>query len=147
MGADAFRELGGFDTTIPSRTAEDKELCDRWRRSGRQLTLVPEAVVRHAHELTLVRFLRQHHNYGRGIYCFRVMRPRTSPRRLRPEPYPFYLNMLRYPLAGGLSGRALLHAGLIVLSQVATITGAVRAALLDAKRLREARPRRARART
>lgn len=143
LGADAFRELGGFDTTIPSRTAEDKELCDRWRRSGRQLMLVPGAVVRHAHELTFVRFLRQHHNYGRGIYCFRVMRPPTAQRRLRPEPYPFYLNMLRYPLAHGISGRALLHAALIVVSQVATITGALRAALLDAKPRGAPRPGRA----
>src|SRR5688500_8613860 len=28
LSADRFRELGGFDTAIPSATAEDKEFCD-----------------------------------------------------------------------------------------------------------------------
>jgi glycosyltransferase involved in cell wall biosynthesis len=34
---EAFESLGGFDTSIPAGTAEDKDLCDRWRAAGGEM--------------------------------------------------------------------------------------------------------------
>src|SRR5262245_50209273 len=57
LAADLFRAVGGFTTSIPSATAEDKELCDRWSAHGLTLAHVPAMVVHHAHDLTLAGFL------------------------------------------------------------------------------------------
>lgn len=57
-----FHELGGFNTNF--RTAEDRELCDRWRSSGRGMIYAEKAVLHHAHGLTLHSFCRQHFAYG-----------------------------------------------------------------------------------
>ena len=46
-----FHKLGGFNTNF--RTAEDRELCNRWRASGHGMIYVKKAVLRHAHALTL----------------------------------------------------------------------------------------------
>lgn len=64
----SFRELGGFDERFT--TAEDREFCDRWLRSGRRLVYDPEAVVVHANALGLGRFAQQHFGYGRGAFAF-----------------------------------------------------------------------------
>ena len=58
LPAKLFREIGGFNTTF--RTSEDRELCDRWRHCGFEMTYAPEAIIYHAHELTGASFLRQH---------------------------------------------------------------------------------------
>lgn len=71
-----FLRLGGFDERF--RTAEDRDLCDRWQHSGRTLTYAPECVVRHAHEMGLGGFLRQHFAYGRGARRFHVERLRRQ---------------------------------------------------------------------
>ena len=91
VSAERFRELGGFDTSIPSATAEDKDFCDRWRACGYDMAHVRAAVVCHAHDLTLLTFLQQHYNYGRGIVFFRLMRRRRLPSRYIPEPPSFLL--------------------------------------------------------
>ena len=66
--ADAFRAAGGFDPTF--RTAEDRDFCRRWLAGGLELVYVPEAIVLHAHSLTLGAFVRQHFAYGRGAFRF-----------------------------------------------------------------------------
>ena len=66
--ADGFRRLGGFDPGFT--TAEDRDLCARWRRRGGRLVYTPEALVCHAHQLTLRGLWRQHFAYGRGAYRF-----------------------------------------------------------------------------
>jgi len=63
-----FRDLGGFDPCF--RTSEDRDFCDRWTLSGRPMRFAPEAIVHHAHRLTLGGFLRQHFHYGRGARQF-----------------------------------------------------------------------------
>lgn len=129
--AERFRELSGFDTTIPSHTAEDKEFCDRWRARGYPMASVPGAVVYHAHELTLSRFLLQHYNYGRGILAFRLLRRRRGAKALIPEPLTFYRNLVLSPTRDpGLRNRWR-YVLLLIASQVATMAGALKASLLE----------------
>jgi cellulose synthase/poly-beta-1,6-N-acetylglucosamine synthase-like glycosyltransferase len=66
--ADGFHELGGFDERF--RTAEDRELCDRWVASGRTLRFAPGARVVHDRPLTLAAFFEQFFRYGRGAFRF-----------------------------------------------------------------------------
>jgi len=63
-----LRRLGGFDESF--RTAEDRELCRRWRRAGFTLGRVPGAVVHHDAQLDLRRFVGQFVAYGRGAARF-----------------------------------------------------------------------------
>jgi len=90
----SFHRLGGFDTRFT--TAEDRDLCDRWLHRGYRLTYAPEAVVYHAHLLTLGAFWRQHFNYGRGAFRFHQVRARRGSGPFRPE-LRFYLHCLRAP--------------------------------------------------
>jgi glycosyltransferase involved in cell wall biosynthesis len=138
LALDRFRDIGGFTMAIPSATAEDKDFCDRWRARGLVLRPVPAAVVHHAHHLTFRRFVRQHFNYGRGILAFRLLRrerangipqssslPRSGSAHLVPEPVRFYLDLVLSPLRRS-APRPWRLVGLLVVSQVATIAGAVR---------------------
>lgn len=136
----SFEAMGGFDTSIPAATAEDKDLCDRWLDDGRELVHVPEATVLHAHDLGLRSFLRQHYRYGRGILCFRVIRRRRAPARpgpIRPEPWRFYLGLVVFPVRrlGGLRGWV--AGALAALAQLATAAGAAHAVLFDLRRVSE----------
>lgn len=129
LAADLFRAVGGFETSIPSATAEDKEFCNRWVAHGLGLGHVPSVVVHHAHELTFARFLRLHFNYGRGILTFRLIRRRRAESSFVPEPLKFYMDLVLSPMHGPSSlGRWRLTA-LIVASQLATLVGALREAL------------------
>jgi glycosyltransferase involved in cell wall biosynthesis len=133
LAADLFRFVGGFETAIPSATAEDKEFCDRWAAHGLALAHAPSAVVRHAHDLTFLRFLRQHFGYGRGILAFRLLRRRRSGGRFVPEPLRFYMDLLRSPMRRPSSvGRWRLGA-LLVAAQLATAVGALREAFAFAR--------------
>jgi GT2 family glycosyltransferase len=129
LSADLFRAVGGFTTSIPSATAEDKEFCDRWRAQGLSLTHVPSAVVYHAHDLTFTQFLRQHFNYGRGILVFRLARRRGAGSALLPEPAKFYVDLLLSPMVRSSSAGRWRLAALLAVAQLATLAGAVREAL------------------
>jgi len=63
-----LRELGGFDESF--RTAEDRELCRRWRQAGYLLRLVPAAIVDHDADPDLREFVRRFFAYGRGAARF-----------------------------------------------------------------------------
>ena len=52
VAREGFLGVGGFDTTFPFSAGEDRELCDRWSAQGRPSVSVPNAVVRHAHNLS-----------------------------------------------------------------------------------------------
>ena len=134
LSAKCFRELGGFDETIPSWTAEDKEFCDRWRQCGYAMVWVPGAMVHHAHALTLRRFVRQHFEYGRGILAFRLRRRNRKGKRLVPETARFYSALVLHPLWQERHPRALMTVLLLTLSQAATIAGAITSALADRPR-------------
>ena len=94
---EAFLESGGFDVTTLRATAEDRELCDRWVFQGRKLAYVPSALVYHSHELSLIKFWRQHFNYGRGAYYFRKVRSIRGQEKIRLEPASFYTGLVAYP--------------------------------------------------
>jgi hypothetical protein len=120
-----FRALGGFDPSF--RTAEDRELCDRWARSGRGMAHVPEAVVRHGHDLRPSSFWRQHQGYGRGARAFHRSRRAAGAPPFRPEA-AFYARVAVAPLVRPPTGvpRTGL-AGALALAQVANLAGFMRA--------------------
>ena len=98
LPAPAFREAGGFDPSF--RTAEDRELCDRWRHQGRPIVHVPAARVRHVHAMGPLDFCRQHFDYGRGAERFRRIRARRGSGTMLTE-FAFHLdvrNWIGYPL-------------------------------------------------
>lgn len=70
--AEGLRALGGFDESFEH--AEDRELCERWLRSGRRFGYAPDAVVRHMRELAPAELWRQHFGYGRGAWHFHRVR-------------------------------------------------------------------------
>ena len=53
VSTERFRQVGGFNTSIRSATAEDREFCDRWRSYNYPMAYVPDAEVIHAHHLML----------------------------------------------------------------------------------------------
>jgi glycosyltransferase involved in cell wall biosynthesis len=121
--AAAFRALGGFDPAYPRAAAEDRDFCDRWSARGLELAYVPEALVRHAHALTLASYARQHFDYGRGAARFQAGRVARGRGSLRVEPPSFYLRLLGYPVGRARARATPLLAALLALSQAATAAG------------------------
>ncbi len=72
VSARRFREIGGFDPAF--KTAEERELCDRWLHRGNRIIYQAGARVRHARVLTVWSFCRQHFGYGRGAEHFHRQR-------------------------------------------------------------------------
>lgn len=96
VAADPFRAMNGFDERF--RTSEDREFCDRWLSRGALLTYAPEAIIYHAHALTLRTLWRQHFDYGRGARRFHQARAARGHGRFKPD-LAFYLKLLGAPLA------------------------------------------------
>jgi GT2 family glycosyltransferase len=123
LPAEPFRALGGFSPSF--RTSEDRDLCDRWLGAGYPLAYAPDAVVDHAHELTLRAFWRQHLGYGRGAFRFyRAHAQRSAADSTLGS--GFYVAMLRRlpgMLRGLPVGRAMVLAGLLGMWQVANLVG------------------------
>jgi glycosyltransferase involved in cell wall biosynthesis len=118
-----FLELGGFDHTFT--TAEDRELCDRWRHQGLALAYAPDAQIAHASEPSLIEFVRRHFRYGRGAYRFNVARRARGSGSIARDA-SFYRELPRQAgtliRAGGpVRGSAL--AGLLLLWQFANTAG------------------------
>ncbi|MBI3300779.1 MAG: glycosyltransferase [Deltaproteobacteria bacterium] len=125
LPVERFRALSGFDATFI--TSEDREFCDRWRYHGFPMTYAPEAVVFHAHALTLRTFCRQHFHYGRGAFRFHQARARRGSGRLRQE-LSFYAHLPRLlcrALARMPRGQAFVLATLLVVWQGANAAGCV----------------------
>lgn len=116
----AFREIGGLDRNWRVWGGEDRDLCRRWRASGRRFVFHSPARILHYHPLTLRKFLHQHFRYGRGAGQFH----RASPLRRSG----FYTGLI----AAGFSGRPRLLTGtLVVLSQMATACGFLRERIFE----------------
>jgi glycosyltransferase involved in cell wall biosynthesis len=121
-----FLETGGFSTAFPLAAGEDREYCYRWARGRKPLRHVPEAVVRHAHAMTLRSFLRQHVNYGRGAWVFHRIRARSEGGSMQPEPLSFYLRLVTDPLRAPRRTplpNAVAQTGLLACTQVANVAG------------------------
>ena len=112
MPVNLFRVIGGFETTFT--TSEDREFCDRSLYNGFQMIYARDALVYHAHLLKFRTFWRQHFNYGRGAFYFHRARAQRGQERIKVEPLPFYLNLLRYPFSQARGLQALLLAVLLV---------------------------------
>lgn len=123
---ETLRQMGGFDESF--RTAEDRELCRRWRQAGFALARVPEAVVDHDARLDLLGFLRKFFAYGQGAARFHSSGADSS----FGESAAFHL---RLPVLAGAElvrygprrGAGLL--GLLVLWEVANLAGFLTAIL------------------
>jgi GT2 family glycosyltransferase len=68
LPVNGFREIGGFDPAF--RSAEDRDLCDRWLHHGNRIIYQPDAVVRHIRPLNTSAFCRVHFHYGSGAELF-----------------------------------------------------------------------------
>lgn len=117
LPAGGYREVGGFDPDFP--TAEDRDLCDRWLGFGNRMAYAPDAVVRHAADLSFTSFVRKHFRYGRG--AFRFQAGGRSHRSRRRAVLGFYAalprTMRRVPEATSKD------AALLVLWQIANASG------------------------
>jgi len=123
LPADRFRAVGGFDGAFPLAAGEDREFCDRWLRHGYQMIYAPEAIVYHAHGLTLRTFWHQHFSYGRGAWRFRKLCSCRDRSALRLECLSFYIRLMLYPLLRAAPRRSSLSAALLILSQAANSVG------------------------
>ncbi len=117
LPASAFHALGGFDASF--RHAEDRDLCARWRASGRRLLWAPGAEVIHVREMALASFVRQHAGYGRGAYAFHR---RVAGSGLVPTPQPGFYSVLTAQVRRAPRHRGRLTA-LALLSQAAAVGG------------------------
>jgi glycosyltransferase involved in cell wall biosynthesis len=121
--AAAFDALGGFDPRF--RTAEDRELCDRWLFRGGQMTYLPDAVVFHANPLSLGAFWRQHFRYGRGASAYHRVRHERGSGNMRYS-IGFHSDVRKWllqPFARTSPGRATAIAGLLLVMEVANAVG------------------------
>jgi len=118
-----FMEIGGFDENFELAAGEDRDLCERWRSSGRELQYAPDVLVDHAHTLTLSRFNRQHFNYGRGAFDLHRSRARRGDGSLKIESVPFYFGLVTYPFRQSKGWRAAPLAMLSFWSPVAYASG------------------------
>lgn len=118
-----YLKLQGFDTSFPLAAGEDREFCDRWRYHQLPMRYAPAMQVRHAHELTLKSFWRQHFNYGRGAFCFHQARAHRTNGTIKVEKLQFYWRLLTYPLHQLPLHQGIQVAGLMGLSQVANVAG------------------------
>lgn len=116
VAAKSFVALGGFDgQRFRTSSSEDRDFCNRWLQRGNRMTYVPEAIMRHAHELTLTTFCKQHFSYGRGaLHYHRACRQRGSG-RMRDEmgvhlhlPRLLQLRLSRLPMRQALKVLSLL---------------------------------------
>jgi glycosyltransferase involved in cell wall biosynthesis len=121
MPADYFHAISGFDTTFPF-ACEDREFCARWQHHAYGMTYAPEAMVYHAHRLTLRSFWKQHFNYGRGTFHYYQVRTRHGWDRVKADP-KFYLHLFRYPFLHIHSRRALFLEALLIVSHIAKTAG------------------------
>jgi GT2 family glycosyltransferase len=119
-----FRRVGGFDPGFRV-AAEDREFCARWQRHGLRLEYLPEAVIEHAHHLTLGAFWRQHVGYGRGAWRYHALSRRQGEGHLVRD-FSFhgrFMAKAMAPLSQRPLGSALRIGGLLAVWQAANTYG------------------------
>jgi GT2 family glycosyltransferase len=128
--ADAFREIGGLDSKWRNGGGEDRDLCRRWRASGRRLVACPAAKITHFHALTFRQFVDQHFRYGRGAARFHGLRLNSNGDANGLQNAGFYLGLL---VAGFRAGARL---GVLVLTSQAATTAGILVELVSETRQR-----------
>lgn len=123
LPAALLAKIGGFKPAF--RTSEDRELCDRWLYNGYRMIYKPEALIYHAHDLTLLAYCQQHFNYGRGAHHFHTIRAARGSGTIHKE-MKFHANLenwLIYPFRRTRFPRAFLLAFLLIVWQVINAAG------------------------
>jgi GT2 family glycosyltransferase len=120
VSAERFEAAGGFDESLCA--AEDRDFCRTWHRLGWDFQYVPDAVVNHAHHLTIRSLQKQHFTYGRGALPYWQKASVRSGAGFKVEPLSFYAGMLAYPFTQRVPNPVLISA-LIVVSQLANAVG------------------------
>ena len=121
-----FWLLDGFSERFPRAAGEDYDFCARWNEAGFPTEYAPEAEVGHAHGHTFGSFWRQHYGYGRALLRVREgMARRRGRSGIELEAPGFYQQILTYPFLHGERRHAIRNGALVMLSQVATMMGAV----------------------
>ena len=140
--ARGFSDVQGFDMTFPFAGGEDREFCERWQRSGRQILYAEDARVYHFHRLDLRGFVRQHFTYGRGADVLHQCRARHggNGQLSKLEPVSFYANLVLYPFSRRLGWKAVPLTVLMCLSQAAYAAGYFAERMLREWRSRVGRP-------
>ncbi|NEP18563.1 MAG: glycosyltransferase [Leptolyngbya sp. SIO4C1] len=115
-----FLKIGGFHPAF--RTSEDREICDRWLRSGYRMQYVSDVKIYHAHRLSLASFWRQHLSYGRGAFRYHTIRTQRGEPPFRPD-LSFQKQILIQPFKRLSLPQAVVVAGLMCLSQAASLVG------------------------
>ena len=124
--AHRFWLLDGFSERFTRAAGEDYDFCARWQEAGFATEYAPEVEVGHAHGHTIASFWRQHFGYGRALLRVREgMAKRRGRSGIELETPSFYRQILTYPLRHSERGHAVRNLALVVLSQVATMTGAL----------------------
>jgi glycosyltransferase involved in cell wall biosynthesis len=86
MPAAIFHRLNGFDAASYRKAAgEDRDLCTCYRNLGYRLQFVPQAVIGHAHHLTLWSFWRQHFGYGQAAWIYHRKHAQVIPKSLQQD--------------------------------------------------------------
>ena len=134
VSARKFEKSGGFDESLCA--AEDRDFCRTWHNLGWDFQYVPEAMVNHAHHLTLRGLQKQHFTYGRGALPYWRKAARKSGSSVEVEPLSFYTGMLAYPFTQKIPNPALISA-LIVVSQIANAVGFAYEAMRPHRRARQ----------
>lgn len=125
LPAEAFKDIGGFDTSFSGACGEDREFCTRCFHAGYQTVYAPDVVVYHSHDLSLGGFIRQHFAYGRGSAVFRRRALDHGYGPIALEPAWFYWNLLRYPRETTLVKNHWMGSALFALAQAANGAGYV----------------------
>lgn len=120
VSARSFEYSGGFDESLCA--AEDRDFCRTWHQLGWGFQYVPDAVIQHAHRLTLRGLQKQHFTYGRGALPYWRKASEANGSRIKVEPFAFYAGMLAHPFSQR-APNAVLITALIVVSQLANAAG------------------------
>jgi GT2 family glycosyltransferase len=120
VSAKTFDSVGGFGPKF--RTSEDRDLCDRLKAKGCTLQYVPQAVIFHAHTLSLRSYWKQHSGYGRGAWLYHSARARRGTGQFKPD-WSFYWSLLSAPFQRGPRGNAVRNFLLILIAQLANAAG------------------------
>jgi glycosyltransferase involved in cell wall biosynthesis len=120
LSAARFRRMQGFNKSFT--TSEDREFCCRWLSRGFGMTYAPEAVIHHAHHLTLHALWRQHFGYGQGALRFHRARAASGHGSFKPD-LSFYLKLLRASASHPRKPRAAFLTALLLHAQLANLAG------------------------
>jgi glycosyltransferase involved in cell wall biosynthesis len=121
-----LRAVGGLDRAWTISGGEDRDLWQRWRKAGHGMVYAPEAVVEHAHRLTLTTMWRQHYHYGRGAYVYHSGCHAPDRRPVRFERLRFYAALPLHAWREERGVRAAVCAVLLVITQAANGAGWLR---------------------